>query len=85
MLKLQAGQAVAVRGVLAGAYLNRNVRDDQVTRSHVIIVDAEGWEVEEKTLCRRILTERLADMCAPHDGPPTCPECLARVARLKVA
>lgn len=77
-----AGTAMATRAVLAGRYDHGRLREDRPTRTHAVLVDAEGWEVGEKTVCGRIAVENLADM---HGGDPlaapTCPECAKRAAR----
>lgn len=83
------GSALAVRAVLAGAYRGALkhcvIREDRVMLTHAVRVDAEGWSFEDKTVCRRVLTERLADpygMAGDDLRAPTCPECLKRSERV---
>lgn len=63
-----------VRGVLAGAYRGKDV-EDRVLLRHALLPD------EEKTLCRRVLEERLCDVDEPEE--PTCAVCLERLERLR--
>lgn len=69
---------MATRQVLAGAYLTGRV-DTGVT--HAVLVDAEGWELGEKTVCGRVALDRLADALAGDLAAPTCPACAKRAAR----
>ncbi len=74
------GTALAVRGVLAGAYLRHNGAVVMVT--HAVVVDADGWEQGDTTICKRVKVERLADEGGgPHLAAPTCPTCAKRAAR----
>lgn len=83
------GSALAVRGVLAGAYRGALKRciisEDRVMLSHAVRVDAEGWAFEDKTVCRRVLTERLVgggELPGVEElQAPTCPECRKRSER----
>ena len=63
-----------VRGVLAGAYRGKSVSE----RELLLHALAPG---EEKTLCRKLLAERLCDVDEP--GEPTCEACLARLETLR--
>jgi hypothetical protein len=75
------GTAIQVRAVLAGAYVGRGRGGAKPgpCLTHAVRVDAEGCEVGEKTLCGRILVERLCDVW--ERGAPSCPECARRVGR----
>lgn len=65
--KLQA------RGVLAGCY--RGNQEARKVLTHWLALGAE------KTLCRKVAEEKLADEYAPV-GEVDCPACLARAAKL---
>lgn len=77
------GTAMAVRPVLAGAYLRHNGAAHMVT--HAVLVDADGSELGEKTVCGRVSLDRLGDvygMTGVSDlAAPTCPGCAKRAAR----
>lgn len=67
-------------GVLAGAY----VHDDfKVTLTHAVWVDDRGEWLGDKTVCNKILQNRLAEYDG-GDGPPTCKTCEARVRKYKL-
>lgn len=67
--------------MLAAAYKGR-LDADRPMVTHVVLVDGEGCETEAKTLCRRVLVERLADAFSTNElAAPTCPDCAKRAAR----
>lgn len=72
--------AIATRGVLAGAYRGNQEMRQCIT--HAVVVDAEGWESEEKTLCGKILVDRLADRYGLDSEveKPSCNACLKKLS-----
>ena len=63
-----------VHGVLAGAYLNRGKSNPRTFLTHASIDDSQT------ALCRKVKEWALCDQA--EDGPPTCPTCLTRIAKL---
>ena len=72
------GTAIGVFSVLAGAYRGKDI-EERTLLMHAILVDAEGYPAAAKSLCGRVLEERLCDL--PERGAPTCPLCAERAAR----
>ena len=75
------GTAMAVRGVLAGCYRGRS--EERAAVTHAVLVDAEGYELGEKTVCGRVAVEKLADSYALENdlAAPTCPGCAKKAAK----
>lgn len=75
--KLKPGESIQTRGVLAGAYADRDLSS---TLTHSLILDDKGRDVG--VLCKRVKLDSLADeMSEPTGRKPTCPVCLARDPR----
>lgn len=76
------GTAMATRGVLAGAYRGKALEERPMV-THAVIVDAEGWELGEKTVCGRVALDRLVDRYGMGNdlAAPTCPACAKRAAK----
>lgn len=69
-----------VRPVLAGAYRGQDI-GDRALLTHAVGIDADNRDAP-KTLCGRILSERLSDENV--GGVPSCPVCAERLARITV-
>lgn len=65
-------------GVLAGAYTNEKL---EVTLTHAIWVDDGGGWLGDKTVCNKILLDRMSDS---GDDDLSCKVCAARVRKHKL-
>ncbi len=63
--------------ILAGAYKGRKFDSTETFLTHSYEDDAE------KTLCKRITTDKMCGGAGNPDAPPTCPVCLKRDPRFK--
>lgn len=78
--------AYQVRGVLGGAYKGKDL-SERALLTHAVGVSADGRDtLAAKSLCNRILEERLVDSHGgePAGSIPTCPVCRERLAKLGV-
>jgi len=86
MMQTRRTAAVQTRSLLAGAYEGGR-RNLKAMLTHAIEVDDQSGREADKTLCGRILGEKLVDVygMAPEelDGPPTCTACLRRDPRFR--
>jgi hypothetical protein len=69
------GTRYSVQHVLAGAYRGRDI-SERALLSHAVI------QGEDKTLCRRLGTDRLPGYDEDDSDVPTCETCAERLARI---
>lgn len=85
-LKLEPGQHLETRYVLAGAYRGRDI-NERALLTHAIIVQGEPPGDEVRVLCSQPL-DHIADYYSstPEEAalPPTCATCLKRWERLQL-
>jgi hypothetical protein len=71
------------RALLASAYDFGKMREDRPMLNHAMKVTADGDDADTRTLCRKVLADRLVDSYGmADDDHVTCPECLRRLEKL---
>jgi hypothetical protein len=77
-IKVTAAVTIETRGVLAGAYRGKDVSERSLLTHYLKVTDGGEWAA--KSLCGRILGERLSDVDEREDA--TCEACAVKLAKL---